>query len=238
MERRFWTNRECAFATEHKGKLTAAQIAKRLHRSSKSVEMFFFVRGLTAKRVNRGERFVRFILVRHAKGWSDAEIAAEWNARRPKQRCSRERLSEVRRDKLGLSHNAYSEHRRKKVAARTREQLREAGLVSIGHLRREAFARWCKDQGWPQLTRPRAAQIMNVLYERGPRTRKQIAAAIGMPWKGSRKSLVSNDPGGSYLAYLARIGLVVRLPKLNKGRGKGTSTNLYAVSPHVRRNRG
>jgi len=66
-------------------------------------------------------------------------------------------------------------------------------------------------------------------------TRRQLAAAIGMPWKGSRKSLCGNGPGGSYLATLMRRGLVVVQKRAVKASGKGKSVDLYMIPLQVKR---
>lgn len=182
----------------------------------------------------------KFIRAHHRLGWSDAEIAQAWNESHPDEVLNSRRLCEIRR-KMQLPNNAHSPHRRAKIAAKTREQLAAAGLRSIGEIRAKAFVEFGARQGWPGIHRPRAVQILNLLYERGPHTRQQICAAIGMPWKGSRKSLCSNDPEGSYLAHLMARGLVVQLPgrqrTQNRGlrKGSGTSVYLYAIAPHVRR---
>ncbi|MGD0040328.1 MAG: hypothetical protein ABSE84_07935 [Isosphaeraceae bacterium] len=117
------------------------------------------------------------------------------------------------------------------VRAKTAEQLKKAGLPSLAYLRIETHRRFARQSGWPEDLRLRAVQILNALWEHGPMTRRQIAAAVGMPWKGTRKSLHSNDPEGSYLAHLIRRGLVVVMQRANvvRGQGKGHSTNIYAL---------
>jgi hypothetical protein len=64
-------------------------------------------------------------------------------------------------------------------------------------------------------------------------TRPQIAEAVGMPWKGSRASLRSNDPEGSYLAHLIARGLVVDLGRLVKEGGQGRNRHLYSLAIDV-----
>ena len=91
--------------------------------------------------------------------------------------------------------------------------------------------------GLPSDLRPRAVAILNALYDRGPMTRRELADVIGMPWKGSRKSLASNDPEGSYLAHLAARGLVRAVKRGNRvtGRGRGHSTNVYMIPLTIKR---
>jgi hypothetical protein len=136
---------------------------------------------------------------------------------------------------LGLPSNRGGERYRDRVRQKTREQLRKAGVESLANVRTKAFQDWAESCGWPRNLRPRHVEILNLLWEKGPQTRREIAAAIGMPWKGSRKSLVSNDPEGSYLAHLMRRGLVVCLGRLVKGKGKGGSVCVYSLLLTVER---
>jgi len=116
-----------------------------------------------------------------------------------------------------------------KVRANTARQCQEAGVESLGQVRALAIRQYAIDNGWPADLRARAVQILNVLRDHGPQTRRQLAERIGVPWKGSRKSLVSNDPEGSYLAHLQARGLVVRLGRIVKGSSVGKSVNLYSL---------
>lgn len=124
---------------------------------------------------------------------------------------------------------------KERTRAKTRQQIREAGVKSLADIRVLAFRKFARESGWPEDLRPRAVQILNALYARGPMTRQQIAAAVGMPWRGSRPSLSSNDPEGSYLAHLANRGLVTVLKRGKKvvGQGRGKSVDLYAIPLNV-----
>lgn len=135
-----------------------------------------------------------------------------------------------------LPEHGWTERRRREVAARTREQLRRAGLPSLAALRVKAFRDFAKRNGWSEDLLPREVQVLNALWERGPLTKRQLCEAIGMPWKGtSRASLKSNGPGGSYVTDLMRRGLVVSLGrKVYNGR-KGANTALYALALWVER---
>ena len=121
------------------------------------------------------------------------------------------------------------------IRANTERQLKKAGLASLAYLRIEKWRKLARDAGWPPEQygelRFRAVEILNVLWRQGPLTRRQLAAATGMPWKGSRKSLTSNDEEGSYLANLVSRGLVVALQRGNtvRGQGRGCSTNVYML---------
>lgn len=170
-----------------------------------------------------------FVQEKHPLGWSDAEIAAEWG-------CERHTIGDIRK-RLGLPSNAFSEHFRRRVAAKTAQQCRAAGVPSLGALRVKVFRDRARRAGWPEDLRPRAVQILNALWDHGPMTRPELAAVIGMPWKGSRKSLVSNDPEGSYLAHLAKRGLVQVLKRGRKvtGKGRGASLDVYTLPFTVER---
>lgn len=80
---------------------------------------------------------------------------------------------------------------------------------------------------------------VRTLWERGPMTRLELAEAIGMAWKGSRKSLAGNGPGGSYLPTLMRRGLVVSLGRIvqtgPKGKRKGRNVHLYSLPLTIQR---
>lgn len=234
-DRRF-TDAEKQFVIDSNGTLTADQIATHLGRSRSSIHQVRDRLGL-CDRQRDGRPLQEFIREKHPLGWSDAEVAAAWNAANPTESVSREWVTEVRRDKCGLPHNAYSTHRRQKVAEKTREQLAAAGVNSLAEVRRLAFDQFATRHGWPADLRPRAVQILDLLYQKGPHTREQIAEAIKMPWKGSRKSLCSNDPEGSYLAHLIARGLVVASKRAHKvhGQGSGKSCDVYAIAPHVTR---
>lgn len=233
--RRVWAPDEIVFLEENYGRLTAEEIAQQLRRSISSVRGAITKAGLSSPNAANHDALIAFIREKHPDGWSDAEIAAEWNATHPDQAVSREWLCEVRRLKAKLPHNAYSAHRRRQVGAKTKEQCQAAGLASLAEVRRLAYDRFAAKKGWPGVFRPRLIQILTLLYEQGPHTRDQIASAIGMPFKSARKALHGNGPGGSYLAELMRAGLVIRLGRTVKRRGRGKSVHLYAIAPGVKR---
>jgi hypothetical protein len=223
------------------GKRTAEQIAAELGKSASGVYQLFFRLGLTKDRWSDRERKTlrNYIRDRYAQQWSDSEIAAGWSAKHSERTVTREWVTEVRRLQLGLPAWGNSDRRRRRVAEKTREQIRKAGLPSIGHLRREAFKAFCVRQGWPQVTRPRLAQILNLLYEQGPHTRQQIAKRIGASWKATanhpatRKGLKLGT-GRSAMGVLMELGLVVRLRRtFRTGRGKGQCVFMYAIAPGV-----
>lgn len=225
---RRWTVEQDQVLREMHGTATAAEIGRRVGRSAKSVHQRAWTLGLAARHehFNPDGKLANTIRGLHQRQYSDAEIAAA-------VKRDRRWISELRA-RLGLPPNGHSERFRRRVAKNTRRQCRAAGVKSLAEVRVLAFRRFAREHGWPEDLRPRAVQILDVLWQRGPMTRRQICEAIGMRWKGSRASLSSNDPEGSYLAHLVARGLVVQLGRCVKDRGRGKSTNLYSIAPGVR----
>jgi hypothetical protein len=234
---RHWSKEEIERAVAMKGKSTTKQIAAATGRSESGVYQLFFRLGLVRQRYKRNERELHAHMRRcHRLGWSDTEAADAWNRDHPGDRMDRHFAAKIRKD-LGIPSHASTPHRRARVAARTREQLAKAGLNSTGEIRRRAYIDFCRRRGWPGVVRPRLAMILDQLYVHGPMTRRELCHRIGMPWKGSRKSLHGNGPGGSYMAEGMQLGLIVCLGRLNvvHGQGRGKSTCVYAIAPGVKR---
>jgi hypothetical protein len=239
--RRVWAPDDLAFLKENYGRQPVDKIAATLRRTVASVRGTAYKLGLSAPQAENHVELIEFIRERHLLGWTDADMAAAWSAEHPDRTVSREWLCEVRRLKAKLPHNAYSDHRRRQVAAKTKEQCQAAGVNSLAEIRGLAYQQFGERKGWPGVFRPRLVQILNLLYEQGPHTREQIARAIGMPWESrggmpaSRRSLKSNGKGGSAMAELMRAGLVVRTNRIVPGDGSGKSVHLYAIAPGVQR---
>ncbi len=232
MNGRLYTPDEREFILANRGKIPTTEIAEQLGRPVHSVYQWLNRNGLAGTQRPRGERerIDQRIRELHSQGWLDSEIADDITA--GIAQVDRRTVCDFRRA-MGLSSNKGSQRHRAQVAAKTREQLERKGLNSLAEERVSAFRKFAIDEGWPEDLRPRAVQILNALYDFGPQTRRQLAERIGMPWKGSRKSLVSNDPEGSYLAHLMKRGLVVALKRVVTSRGRGKSVNLYAIAAGV-----
>lgn len=237
MSGRPWTPDEVGFLRTHYMRMPAREIASRLRRSLKSIYMRAKDEGLSQTRCPRAglEQFVR---EQYTAGRCDQEIAAAWSRRHsgylPIERKTIGRI----RQRLGLPLNRWNEYQRGRVRQKTQEQLRKAGLPSLAAVRADAFRRLARRCGWPDDLRPRAVMILNALWEHGPMTREQIAHTIGMAWRGSRMSMKSNDPEGSYLAHLLRRGLVVCLGRQVQRKGRGRSVNVYSLPLSIQRNTG
>lgn len=227
MAGRRFTETEKQLIREEYQALGCLALSQKLGRTMRSVYLAARVVGAAVRRPSFGSDFDTCILERHAKGESDAEIGLAWG-------CDRHTVGQ-RREQLGLPVNTLSEHRRQRVRKKTLEQLNEAGLGSLAEVRAKAFRDRAKAAGWPEDLRPRAVRILNSLWDNGPQTRRELARSIGLPWRGSRKSLKSRDPEGSYLANLAARGLVVRIERAAKGKGKGRSCHVYSLPLWIQR---
>jgi hypothetical protein len=223
--------KDLAFARKAHGKLTAQQVATKLGRTASAIYQLWGRMGLM--KPNRDPAaLLEFIREKHPLGWSDNEIAVAWSA--TGDTVSRGWIGDLR-VRIALPMNRFSEHCRARVAEKTKQQLEAAGLKSLADARVKAFQQFAMRHGWPADLRPRAVQILDLLYQRGPHTRREIVQATGMSWLGSRWSLKSSDPEGSYLAHLVARGLVVRAVKAVRGKGKGGSCDLYSIAPNIKR---
>ncbi len=223
-----WTDEHRAYIRKHYHIQTAAQISAHISHSVGGVRQMATTLGVARTLTRIDGAFLEKLRISHAAGWSDEEIADQLHVER--HTVARHRV------RLGLPINGvHTAHFADRVRAKTAEQLRQAGLPSIGHLRKESFRQRAIAAGWPEDLRPRAVQMLNAMWDRGPMTRRELAEAIGMRWKGSSASLVSNDPEGTYLASLIKRGLVVNLGRKCCGKGRGHSSFVYSLSPDIQR---
>lgn len=226
MPGKIWTAKEDIFLQKSYKRKRVSEIASRLGRSMSSVYQRSNKLGLNERRdhaeIARRKRRIRKLI---SQGLSDSEVATRLN-------MDRRALTEMR-CRMGVSANGRSERYRKRVARRTKEQCRKAGVRNLAEIRKKRFEEFVTSLGWSGVS-VRAAQIAEALYRLGPMTRKQICLAVGMPWRGSRKSLSSNRvPGGSYMAELQRAGIVVRLDSAITHKGKGNHEDLYMIGLDV-----
>jgi hypothetical protein len=221
--RSYWTDAENATLRRLYVKQTAASIARRLGRTARAVYQQAEALGLSKlERTKTGRAFQAAVRRLNRQGYGDTEIADTLG-------CER-RTATRWRQRLGLPSHAKGQRYREKVRAITRQQCAAAGVANLAEIRSVVLGVRSALAGWPAGLRPRAVQILDALAARGPMTRPQIAEAVGMPWKGSRASLRSNDPEGSYLANLIARGLVVDLGRLVKEGGQGRNRHLYSLA--------
>lgn len=205
-----------------------AELSARLDRSIVSIYDQAVKLGVTHFRVAWDEAKIERLKELNAAGWSDSDIAVEFGA-------DRHSVS-LKRKRLGLRCNACSmgtpsERELQKTRDGVRRQLQRLGLSHLSELRTLAFTRFARDNGWPEDLRPRAVQILNLLATKGePMPRRAIADGIGMPWRGSKNSLLSNDPEGTYLATLIKRNLVVKVG-VRRVPGKNKLETLYTLGP-------
>lgn len=229
MKRRIWTESEKRVVRSLYRSIPASAIAAKIGRTDRQVYCAARNLGLCDPNLFNAPDMQDFIRAKNAEGWSDSEIARARNVDRHAVTRSRKLM--------GLPFNRFSEHCIGKVRAKTQEQLSKAGLPSMAYLRIKSFQDRARAAGWPADLRPRAVQILNSLWDRGPMTRREIADVIGMPWNGSRKSLLSRDPEGTYLAHLKARGLVIVFKRAFKvvGKGKGHSCDVYSLPLWIER---
>ncbi len=210
-KRKFWTDEELEFLRQNYRTLSGAELSRRLDRSKSSiyqaanklglVETMIFVP--TAAIESKIKEF-------HPQGFTDTEIA---KILADEHGCGvdRHRVTSIRHS-LGLSHNAYSTHRRNQVRKKTREQLEKADLPTLAAVRVARFNQWKRDLGWPESLTIRAVQAIEMFYQHGPLTRVQLCALMGVSSK-KRTAPTSNAKGGTVLAELAAAGLISRAAK-------------------------
>jgi hypothetical protein len=233
-------------------RVPTARLAKSLNRSITSICRAADRLGLQTKHPHLMNRpgFVDRVRQLHSQGWSDAEIAVELEV-------ERHSIGDLRK-KLGLLSNRFSEHLRDRVRKNTAEQLRKAGLPSIGHLRVEAFKKYARDNGWPEDLKPRQVQILNLLWVNGPMTKRELAEAMHLRPKrrcdgrGYWFPMYCNPPRGqkhnsynrcTYLSDLIARGLAITLGRIVRNKpagartGQGHNAVLYSLPLDIRKER-
>lgn len=220
MNGKAWSPEAIAYLSESYGVIPTRTIMAKLDRTRTSVHQKALVLGLADTRNTITAETLGRIRDLNLRGFTDPEIAVEIAA-------DRHTVSRHRRE-LGLPGRRFDSRYRSKVAAKTREQLAAVGLGSLAEVRAEVFRRRVAAMGWPEGLKVREAEILDALCERGPMTRREIVEAIGMPWRGSRRSLKCKGGRGSYLANLIAYGLVVTFGRPIRGSGSGYSRTLYS----------
>ena len=192
--------------------------------------------GRRAKTDRKNAELYSAIREKHALGWHDSEIAAELG-------LDRRAVCDIR-IRIGLPSNALNDRRRDKVRQKTLEQLKSKGLASLAEERVTAYRARARAAGWPEWMPPRAVQILNLLWDRGPMTRLELIRVMRPDLEPSQlsrkrvnKALHCNleDCGGSYLSALLRTGFVYAVRRGLKQPGKGKSVDVYCLSNSIKR---
>lgn len=215
--RRFYSQAEIDQVRVLYGTMPAATLAARLHRTVASLYQLADRLHLTTPNRFPPEK-IAHLRALHAAGLPDRLIAT-------KSGIDRRTVGDIR-NRLGLPLIPDIEGKRNAV----RNQLKTLGLTSPTQLRTRDFRLYAQRYGWPEDFRPREVQICEALRRRGPMTRKELVAALGMRWRGVHNSLSGNGPGGSYLATLMRRGVVVCLGRVVRTGRKGGNLCLYSLT--------
>jgi hypothetical protein len=223
------------FIRESAGKLAVPQIAVHLGRSESSIHQARVRMGLCGKLAPHGTELEAFIRQKHKLGWSDNEIAAAYSKLHPDCKPVDRHVIGDRRKLWRLPENTFSEHRRRRVAEKTAEQMRKAGLPALSHLRLAVWREQARRQGWPEDLSPPYIKVLNALWDLGPQTRRELVERCGFRWRGVHNSLASNDRNGCILGHLMARGMVICLGrKVYTGR-QGGNVCLYMISPNIKR---
>jgi hypothetical protein len=222
MNGRAWTDAEVEAVRSRYGEAKAPELARSLGRSARAVHLKARSLGLAKAKAVVDGAFLAELRRLNALGRCDTDVATALGAER--HTVARHRKA------LGLPSHARGEVFRRRIAAAARRQCERAGVKSVGELRGEVWRAKARALGWPDDLRWPEVLILETLATRGPLSRPQLADAVGVRWNGSRRTFKCKSPGGSYLAHLVRRGLIVRLGKVVRGKGKGHSVNLYSLA--------
>lgn len=200
---------------------SAKEIAVKLNRSVSSIFSAIDRYKLPRKGHRWPQETLDLVRRMNGRGLSDMEISREIKS------LSRDQVHHIRmRLKLTTPEEAKQRGYRRALDG----QRKTLGIKSAGELRQVSFRRYAVKHGLPEDLRPRAVQMVYAMAQCGAMTRRQIAEKIGMPWKGARKSLVSNDPEGTYLSNLMSRGIVFCLPRIVQAGGQGQNISLYDLT--------
>ena len=224
-----WSDEDIAKLKTLLGTMPTRELAIALGRSQQAIWRRMKIDGLEGPRIRLSSAKLAKIQERNAEGHSDCEIAAELGSCR--------HVVTAWRKRLGLPCNALGDRRRALVAEKTRQQVERVGLSSLAEVRSLSLRVRVIRSGWPTDLRWVAVQILDLLEQRGPMTRRDIAESLGKQGVNIRYALQSNEPGGggTYLSNLMRRGLVVRLGRIVRGDGPCRNTVLYSLALGVER---
>lgn len=216
------------------GSMTAGEIAAAIGRPKSTI--WRIAQQLGVRKCHRHpEELVGKIAHLHAEGLNDHEIARSLT-------LTRDQVKAVRADRLKLPNNCVGEKRRECGRRAVATQLARFGVANMGELRSLMHARFAQANGWPAELPPRAVQILNVLAAEGPQTAKALAEKLLLPAKTRAHRIPlrwssgtgkARGKGGTYTAYLIRLGLVISMQRHTPTgpRGKCRLANLYMLGP-------
>jgi hypothetical protein len=208
-----WTMGEIRLLRQLWGTLPAIEIAVRMGRTVLSVSRRAHELGL-CRRHKRLSDYGRRIRSLHARGHTDNEIARRLG-------ISTGSLHHWMRQH-GLEANGKRPEIFREV--KRREYRRVWREVSLTDARCLVHAAAAAARGWPQARSPQQADVLDVL-EGGPKSGREIAAALGQPWRDEGSAAVS-----AHLRYLAKKGLIADSQSPADGR-----MTIYRLADGVRR---
>lgn len=216
-----WPPADRARLCREYGTTPTAALAAALGRTPKAVREMAFRLG----RVRPNHRWTRAadatLRRLNAAGHSDGRVAAAL-------RCDRATVRH-RRHELGLPSNQHGPHHHDNIRRKAREQVERMGLKSLGELRVKAWGDHAERHGLPRELNPTAVRVVLALAA-GPKTRRQIVAALGYAWKtanGGRNNLTCGRQWGSYPAWLIALGLVESVRR----HGRHRLESVYRLTP-------
>lgn len=227
MNGRPWTRAERGIVRQWYGLESAAAVAARVNRTARAVYQLVASLGRAARRtrwtVAKVERLAKLVRAGH----TDTEIATTL-------RADRHAVGDWRRA-LGLPANANGVRHRASIRRAAARQVKRAGLGSLAELRVKAWGDHSEKHGLPRELNPTAVRVVLALAA-GPKTRREIVAALGRAWKAGnrgRNNLNCRKGGGSYLAWLDKLGLVRRVPRYVRAgkRGATQQESVYRLTP-------
>ncbi len=210
--RRPWTPAERSLVRQRYAADGAATLAAELGRTRKAVSLMAGLLRRTRPNHRWTPRADATLRRMNAAGLPDGIIAKRLG-------CDRGTVRHRRR-LLGLPSNQHGPHHRGSTRRKAAEQLKRAGLRSMGELRVKAWGDAAEKYGLPRDLNPTAVKIVLALAA-GPKTRRELVAALGLRWKtanGGRNNLTCGRAEGSYPAWLAALGLVECVSRYGRGR--------------------
>lgn len=233
MSGRAWTAEDLEFLRENYSTRTARWIARKVGRSAPAVLQQAAVLGLRKIRTRRGawrEQMDEFLRAAIAAGKLDGEMADDWNAL---GRWSvNARAICYYRHLLGIEMGDVQKERR--LAQRRnglRKQLEVLGCRTFGEVHKRRLRREAASAGWPLDCSRFEVRVLNLMADGKPRTKREIAEALGFQLRTSRDTLMTRKGGGSVLANLVSRGLLVRSKgRPVAGRGKGSAYRVWWLS--------
>jgi len=219
MAGRPWTDGDRAAVRAEYGRTPTPELAARLGRSVGAVCQLARELGAARKwALVRDSEFVSRCAELHGRGLTNEGIARELRCNKVTVRRALAARGLV---SLGRRAPSYREQARAKALDRIArgapgpEQYRRDRLRSTKY-------------GLPHMSDVKLKIVFALLT--GPKSRREIAAALGVKWTVSRKLLKSHH-NGSHTGDLIRAGLIAETWH-TRGPGKGNRHRLYSLTPH------